>query len=151
MALEEDRKFQEFVVDYVLPMDVALEQVDGQHRNYQGKCFCPFHDNTDTPAAHLYKNETGTSLMCFAERRVYRPHDIFRLKLVKQTLSSVFGRIWGQLSDDQRTRLADKYGRPTDTMPKGWLEHREELEKFKLGLVTLPEHLITVAKSLTER
>lgn len=150
MALEEERKFQEFVIDRILPIDIALEQVDGISRDYHGKCFCPFHDNTDTPAAHLYKTENGTHLMCFAERKSYRPHDVFRLKLVKTPLSTVFGKVWRQLSDEKRTILEQKYGVPTSSMPKSWAQHQEDLDRFKLGLVTLPEHVINVAKALTE-
>lgn len=37
-----------------------------------GKCYCPFHDNTDSPAAKVYDNK----MVCFgACQRSYFPYD----------------------------------------------------------------------------
>lgn len=148
MALEDESRFQEFVIDRILPIHVALRNVDGQERNYNGKCFCPFHDNTDTPAAHLYKDEKGSHLMCFSERRVYKPHHVFTEKLVKVSLAKAFQRIWNQLSDESKESLEQSYGQPSRTLPKSWYSHEKELERFKKGEVGLIEHLFTVGKVL---
>ena len=41
-----------------------------------GKCFCPFHDNTNTPAAKVYPY----GLRCFGScGRVYRAYDLLSL------------------------------------------------------------------------
>lgn len=54
-----------------------------------GKCFCPFHDNTDSPAAKIYDDH----LTCFgACQRSYYPYDFlkkFRPDLIKAHASHV--------------------------------------------------------------
>lgn len=45
----------------------------------QGKCFCPFHDNTHTPAAKLYRDPSGYEVLhCFAEQRNYGTYALLR-------------------------------------------------------------------------
>lgn len=55
----------------------------------RGKCFCPFHDNTDSPAAKVYDGK----LVCFgACQRSYFPYDFlrkFRPDLLRVHSSSV--------------------------------------------------------------
>lgn len=41
----------------------------------QGKMFCCFHTNTDTPAAKIY----GNSMKCFSCQRTYRTFDLLRV------------------------------------------------------------------------
>ncbi len=54
-----------------------------------GKCFCPFHDNTDSPAAKVYDDH----LTCFgACQRSYFPYDFlvkFRPDLVRSCSSTI--------------------------------------------------------------
>lgn len=39
-----------------------------------GKCFCPFHENTDTPAAKYY--EESNTIYCFSCQRIYSSYDL---------------------------------------------------------------------------
>ena len=39
-----------------------------------GKCFCPFHENTDTPAAKYY--DDSNTIYCFSCGRVYGSYDL---------------------------------------------------------------------------
>lgn len=45
------------------------------HRPPQGKMYCCFHSNTDTPAAKIY----GNSLKCFSCQRTYTTFDLLRV------------------------------------------------------------------------
>jgi len=52
-----------------------------------GKMFCPFHDNTDTPAAKCY----GNHIHCFACKRNYGVYDLFKKfdpKRIKEVATS---------------------------------------------------------------
>lgn len=69
-----------------------------------------FHENTETPAAKVYKNPDGIDTMfCFTERRVYRASDFIKYKLINSRMESVFYRVWEQLNDKQKQYLIDSY------------------------------------------
>lgn len=49
---------------------------------HNGKCFCPFHHNVNTPAAKVYTSEQsgdGGRLYCYTERRSYTVYDVIKL------------------------------------------------------------------------
>ena len=59
------------------------------HKAGNGKVFCPFHHNVNTPAAKIYEN----TMMCFGScHKLYKPYDFLskffpdELKKVKETI-----------------------------------------------------------------
>lgn len=64
-----------------LPIEQYLEEL-GIDIPPNGKVFCPFHHNVNTPAAKVYLSEeagNGGRLYCYSERRSYTPFDVIRL------------------------------------------------------------------------
>ena len=58
-------------------------------RSNSGLCFCPFHDNHNTPAAKIYKDDAGDSLYCFSV--IPDPSAAFSpFAITKSTLLSFF-------------------------------------------------------------
>lgn len=106
-----------------MPFPVALKQTErygnskgGLQPDYIGKCFCPFHENYDTPAAKISKTENGDMLYCFSERKSYRPADLFTRYHKEQTgvdkdltIDKVFRRIWSQIPIDKRQWFIEQY------------------------------------------
>lgn len=45
-----------------------------------GKCFCPFHHNVNTPAAKVHESRDGGGgkLYCHSERRMYSTYDVIK-------------------------------------------------------------------------
>ena len=72
-----------------------------------GKCFCPFHDNSDSPAAKIYDNK----LVCFGScQRSYFPYDFlhkFRPDLLRVHSSTVLP----ELVQDLTPQLLCRFGR----------------------------------------
>lgn len=65
-------------------------------------CFCPFHDNSVSPAAKLFCEEHNEHIYCFAEGKQYRPHHLLTRGIVNFTVNHVFSAIWKNLSDDEK-------------------------------------------------
>ena len=108
------KKFMYFCINKIVPFKVILEKAGFENYNYQGNVFCPFHDNTDTPAAKMFDDEDGDRLYCFTERRMYRPADVIKQGLMKKRLAKIFYNIWKQLSGQQKDYLKDEYGKPQE-------------------------------------
>lgn len=77
------------VIDYINTLDIDEEyyRIFGKHIP-QGKCFCPFHHNVNTPAAKKY----GNVIHCFSCNRSYGTYDLLkkydpsRIEELKQTV-----------------------------------------------------------------
>ena len=104
-----------------------LERVRFERGSGGCNIFCPqsFHDNTDTPAAKLFRDEDGDRIWCFAENKMYRPYDVFRLKLIKTSARQVYDRIWNQLDESQRNALIEESGIVINTLPDRWKEFKD--------------------------
>ena len=56
-----------------------------------GVMYCPFHDNQNTPAAHLYKEKDGSyTIYCFSENKVFTNTDLYKNYLPDIHLSVFF-------------------------------------------------------------
>lgn len=143
MIVEEPSiRLMNHVIDRVVPMWKMVQAAgieDFPHG--EATCYCPFHDNTDTKAAKVYREPTGDRLWCYAEHKMYFPHDVPRLHMIPQTVEQLFKRIWGQLSDEQQQMLISELDEPVDTMPSNWEEIKEGLELYRSGRSSYKEAL----------
>jgi len=69
-----------------IPFAIEYERIFG--RVNTGKIFCPFHNNTKTPAAKIYSN----GLYCFSCRRLYGTYDLL-LKFDKERLDELLKQL----------------------------------------------------------
>lgn len=143
-----DDKFQRFVINVIIPFPVMLDKAGLEGYNYDGKCFCPFHDNYDSPAAKLYKNPTGDNLFCFSERRQYKPSDVIDKGLLKKSLQHVFNNIWKQLTEDKKEYILQLYSEPIDFVPQKWKDNKHLLDLFKNGEDSFTQHIEIIRKCL---
>lgn len=66
-------KYNSALVNYIksLPLSEEYQRIFGEPLP-RGKMFCPFHENTNTPAAKVY----GNVIKCFSCNRVYTTFDL---------------------------------------------------------------------------
>lgn len=151
MVLEDPSvRLMNYVIDRVIPFWKMAEAagIEDFPRG-ESTCYCPFHENYDTKAAKVFRDATGDRIWCFAEHKMYYPHDIVRLKMVKQPLEVLFKRIWGQLTDEQQSQLLAEFDQPVDTMPANWDEVKERLELYRSGNLSyqqVVEELLNLSK-----
>jgi len=132
----------------------ALQKVNPEGNYQVGQtCFCPFHDNQNTPSASIYDDDKGQTLYCFSEQKLYTVNDVFT-KLMNRDIYEVGNSIWKQMSDEEQyewliknssDQTAEAFSRPT---PKELSpEAKKSIELFKnkkIKLDTLLEKLIEV-------
>lgn len=125
----------------LIPFPVILEQAGYDGYSYNGKVYCPFHINENSPSAKLYQSDRGDTLFCFAEHKTYRPSDVIKYELINKSTYFIFSRVWKQLSEPRQIELLELYGKPLNIIPKVWTDSEVYLNKFKSGDITYNQHL----------
>ena len=122
--------FKRFVIDYYGDLPKILENLDiVVQRN--GLMMCPMHDNYNTPAAKLFKEQTGWHFYCFNEQRQFGTYDVYQ-QIYNLNMDFVFQQLWSQLSKFEQSQMFDIFGEYDDSAP---LENIQTYEKFKYGQI----------------
>lgn len=129
------------IIDHSVPFHIIAGYAGIELPSREGSCFCPFHDNTETPAAKLYRDLEGDRIYCFAEQRMYKPSDLIRKGLLRRDPLTIAARLWEQLSDDTKNQILASLKNPPDTMPANWEEISSKLAAFREGRMTYPQAL----------
>ena len=130
--LLEDSKFVDYVINRFLPFKIIYRMIGIDYKD-RGNNYCIFHDNSNTPSARVYHNDTGDSLYCYSENRAYKPSHAFRKGLVEHRIESVAYNILKQFDDIQIKALLDDFGEGLDIKPTFTEEQLKVLEEFKNG------------------
>ena len=108
--------------------------------------FCPFHDNTDTPAAHLYKEEDGSyKIYCYSEDRVYSNADLYKNYLPEIDLLDLATLLYANLPEEEKAKMSDKINKPYE-LPV--LPFVSALQDFVQKRITFKELLYQITKTL---
>lgn len=127
-----DRDFMYYVIDRKIPFPLILEKAGYEDYDYYGNVYCPFHDNTDTPAGKLFNDEKGDKLFCFSERRMYRPSDVLKEGLLKMRVEKIFFRLWNnKLSEEEKSVFREQFGEEEDFLTEEFKNIVKKLEEFK--------------------
>lgn len=112
------------------------------------QCYCPFHDNENTPAASIYEDEKRKTLYCFSERKLYDSSDVLEI-LLKRDVFSVAERIWSTMTEADKSvwlseNSADSY-EDAFSIEEDTKENNTKLdiakERFKSGKIKVKELL----------
>lgn len=77
---------------------------------YQGQsCYCPFHDNTNTPSAAIYDDDNHQTLYCFMEQKLYTAFDVMKT-LLKQDVYAIASYIWEQMPEVEKQSWLSENG-----------------------------------------
>jgi hypothetical protein len=114
-----------------------------------GTCFCPFHDNTDTPSASIYDDEGGEKLYCFSERKLYSASDAME-KLLDLDVYEIGSRLFEKMSHEEQDVWLEKHGGSIDYLDEFSYNNKEVDEEKVLNRAKL-KNLFRYGKiSLTE-
>lgn len=138
----EDKGFKRFVINRLVPFPVILKKAGLGEYSYEGKCYCPFHINENTPSAKLYRDKRGDSLYCFSEQRKYYPTDVIERGLLgKSSVEGIYQSLVAQITPAQVEELLQEYGKPIELMPEEWGQNKDNLVKFKRQQLSYVEHI----------
>ena len=87
--------------------DLLLKHNPSARYSPSRQCFCPFHDNTDTPSAAYYNNDGDESLYCFSERKTYKAADAVE-KLLNLSIEQIGQKLFDRLSPQERDRILEE-------------------------------------------
>ena len=133
----------------MISFPLILEKAGYEGYDYMGNVYCPFHDNTDTPAAKLYNDDEGDKLFCYGEcRRLFSPSDVIKQGLLKVRINKIFYKVWKKIPSDLHERLKEDYGKPKKYLSDEFEEVVVEMEKFKTGEIDYQEYLSLVLDGL---
>ena len=118
------------VIDYFCTFEYLLSYNNTRWYNRTCSCYCPFHDNSVSPAAKFFKEEHNEHLFCFAENKQYRPHHLLTNHIVPFTVQHVFSAIWSNLSDSEKSIFSD-YTR-NYTLENDFSSYYKDYKKGKL-------------------
>ncbi len=128
-----DPKLIRHVINTVVPFKTILGSIGIFISGAEESIYCPFHDNTETRAAKLFKDKEGDKIWCFAERRMYRPYDVFKEGLTDKDPEVVYRRIWSKLDNQTKERIISEMGKGFNIKPKNWDLLEGILTKYKRG------------------
>jgi len=123
--------FKIFVINYYGNLPKILKDID---INVQpnGLMMCPMHDNYNTPAAKLFKDQTGWHFYCFNEQRQFGTYDVYQ-HVYNLNMEYVFNDLWSKLTKAEQSQMYDIFGEFDDNAP---LENIETYRKFRIGQST---------------
>lgn len=121
--------FKRFVIDYYGNLPKILENMDIKVQ-YNGLMMCPMHDNYNTPAAKIFKDNTGWHFFCFNEQRQFGSYDVYK-QIYGYNMDYVFTQLWNQLTKEDQEKMYDIFGEFDDNAP---LENIQTFENFKAGI-----------------
>ena len=136
--LLEDNKFVDYVINRFLPFKIIYRMLDVDY-NDRGNNFCIFHDNSNTPSARIYHNDTGDSLYCYSEGKSYKPSQAFRRGLISHRIETIAYNILKQFDETQIQALLDEFGVGIDIKPTFTEEQLSDLNKFKNNDITVQQ------------
>ena len=94
---------------------------------------CPFHHNTNTPAAKMYKDTYGWALWCFSEKRMYTTFDVYE-KIMHTDPMKLAQIIWDKLPESEQKHIRDIIGSQEDF--EGDIPYLEDLDLFSKGKIS---------------
>ena len=125
------RLFKKFVIDYYGNLPKILENIDIKVQ-YNGLMMCPMHDNYNTPAAKIFKDNTGWHFFCFNEQKQFGSYDVYK-QIYGYNMDYVFTQLWNQLTKEDQEKMYDIFGEFDDNAP---LENIQTFENFRAGNYT---------------
>lgn len=109
-----------------------------------GNMLCPFHQNTNTPAAHLYRDENGYRLWCFAESRMYGAWNVYKVYLPQIDTKKLALLIYNRMSENDQKVILNDLGTEKEL---DFLPYQKELDKFKRREITISDLLTSISDS----
>lgn len=130
-----DKKLIYYIINHYIDMRKLLRKLHIEVRA-NNSMFCPFHDNTNTPAAHLYKEEDGSyTIYCYSEDKLFSNVDLYKNFLPDIDLEELANLLYKNLSSVEREKIFDNINHPYEP-PE--LPFNNLLVEFKANRINFP-------------
>lgn len=107
-----DKKLVYYIINHYIDMRKLLRKLHIEVRA-NNSMYCPFHDNTNTPAAHLYKEEDGShTIYCYSEDKLFSNVDLYKNFLPDIDLEELANLLYKNLSSVEREKIFDNINHP---------------------------------------
>lgn len=127
-----DKYLARFVLSYYVDMFQLMQRLNLHPRDVSNM-MCPFHHNTKTPSAKMYKDKYGWCLWCFSEKRMYTTYDVYE-KIMHADPMKLAQIIWDKLNDNQRKEIMNICGSQEDF--EGDIPYLQDLDDFSKGKIS---------------
>lgn len=71
-----DKQLERKIINYFIPMTQLFDRLGIEYSEHSNM-FCPFHDNTETPAAHYHSD--SNLLWCYSEQKMYGSWNLIKI------------------------------------------------------------------------
>jgi hypothetical protein len=105
-----EQQLRNLVRDKIRITDILYKHNPSGNYHPNQTCFCPFHDNSQTPSASIYDNDGVETLYCFSERRLYTSADAIEV-LLKKDVYKVAGALWDRLPESSKQSWLQNNGK----------------------------------------
>lgn len=111
-----------------------------------GVMYCPFHDNRNTPSAHIYQEKDGSfTIFCFSENKVFTNVDLYKMYLPNINLEELAQLLFSRLSKELQDELTSNV---QVTSISNSIPYIDALEKFKFGKISYNELLVAINRTV---
>ena len=134
---------ERYIINRFVSMPRLFDSLGIDYR-INGNMLCPFHDNENTPAAHLYSDESGYRLWCFSENRMYGAWNVYKTYMPNINTNRLAIEIFNKLSPNNQKKLLDELN--TEQEPD-LLPYNQALIDFKRSKINITELLHIISES----
>ncbi len=78
--MEIDKRLEIKLIDWYMPITELMDKAKVEYSE-NSNFLCPFHDNYNTPSAHLYldSSDGGGKIWCYSEQKMYGSYNFIKL------------------------------------------------------------------------
>lgn len=139
-----DEDFTKGQIKKMLTYMVSFEKVYNSFNDrplpVAGNCFCPFHDNTNTPAAKFYRE--SNTLYCYTDLKLYSVYDL--LLEYNQDPITIFYSLWNSYNDAKKQYVLSQVDKPYTTK----CLFNDSLISYDNGLISYDDLCLDIYNSI---
>ena len=138
-----DLKTERYIINRYFSMAKLFDSLDIDYRE-NANMFCPFHDNENTPSAHLYHDTEGYRLWCFSENRMYGAWNIYKEYIPNVNTNQLALRLFNALPENKQKEILNNVDNEQELES---LPYKKDLEDFKQRKINIEQLLQKIADS----
>ena len=138
-----DLRLERYIINRYFSMAKLFDSLDIDYRE-NANMFCPFHDNENTPSAHLYHDAEGYRLWCFSENRMYGAWNIYKEYLPNISTNQLALRLFNALPENKQKEILNNVDNEQELES---LPYEKDLEDFKQRKINIEQLLQKIADS----
>lgn len=127
-----DKYLARFILMMYVDMFALLRRLN-LHPRENGNMMCPFHHNTNTPAAKMYHDTYGWCLYCFNEKKIFTTYDVYE-RIMGADPIKMAQIIWDKLPESEQKKVRDLCGSQEDF--EGDVPFMNDLDLFSQGKIS---------------